>query len=197
MNVKEMNYRLADLGKRKRSLVLGAGTGLIWIVLVAALTIVPSRSSMASEAIVSIAVFEFELVDGSAGNDVVNLDPVDVENLRKSTEQARQMLSASDHYNIVDTSSVADEVVDAGGVKHCQGCEASLARSLGAEQSMVGVISRVSRTEYTVHLRVRNAQTGAIVTEASTGLRMGANYSWPRGVKSLLRDSLLSAQDTK
>jgi len=40
---------------------------------------------------------------------------------------------------------------------------------------LVGVIGRVSRTEYTVSFRLRDARTGAIVAGADSGLRMGAN----------------------
>ena len=59
---------------------------------------------------------------------------------------------------------------------------------------MVGVIGRVSRTEYTVSFRLRDAQTGAIVSGADSGLRMGANYSWSRGAARLIRDQLLEVQ---
>jgi hypothetical protein len=59
---------------------------------------------------------------------------------------------------------------------------------------MVGVFTRVSRTEYTLQILVRDAQTGAVVSNASTGLRMGANYSWPRGVKWLMDNRILPAQ---
>jgi len=84
-------------------------------------------------------------------------------------------------------------VISAGGVQHCNGCEAPLARRLGADRSMIGVITRVSRTEYTLQILVRDSRTGAALASAFSGLRMGANYAWPRGVKSLISGKILSA----
>ncbi len=104
------------------------------------------------------------------------------------------MLSASGRYSVVETGSVADEVSSAGGIQQCKGCDGPLAKKLGADQSMVGVVTRVNRTEYTLQILVRDAQTGAVVSNDFTGLRMGANYAWPRGVKWLMTNRILSAQ---
>ena len=141
-----------------------------------------------------IAVFDFELDDKSAGGGIIGKDAVDIENLKLSTEEARRMLSASGRYGIVDASSVAGDVMSAGGIQHCNGCEGPLAKKLGADQSMVGVFTRVNRTEYTLQILVRDAQTGAVVSNAFTGLMMGANYAWPRGVKRLVDNKILSPQ---
>jgi len=141
---------------------------------------------------VKIAVFDFELNDASAGGGIIGRDAIDTENLGKSTEEARRMLSASGRYSVVDTSSVASEVIAAGGVQHCNGCDGPLATKLGADQSMVGVLTRVNRTEYTLQILVRDAQTGAVLSNNFTGLRMGANYAWPRGVKWLMENRILS-----
>jgi hypothetical protein len=90
------------------------------------------------------------------------------------------MLSASSRYSIVDAGSVAGEVISAGGIQHCNGCDGPLAKKLGADQSMIGVFTRVSRVEYTLQILVRDTQTRAVVSNNFTGLRMGANYAWPR-----------------
>ena len=150
------------------------------------------RSSAAADPI-RIAVFDFELDDRSAGGGIIAADAVDAENLRKSTEEARRLLSASARYRIVDTGSVAAEVISAGGIRHCNGCDGPLAKKLGADQSMVGIVTRVNRTEFTLQILVRDAETGAVLSNTFTGLRMGANYAWPRGVKWVM-DRILPAQ---
>ena len=86
-----------------------------------------------------IAVFEFELKDTSAGGGVIAADAIDTENLKKSTDEARRVLSELGRYSVVDTSSVAGEVTSAGGIQACDGCDGPLAKQLGADQSMVGV----------------------------------------------------------
>jgi hypothetical protein len=56
---------------------------------------------------------------------------------------------------------------------------------------MIGLFARVSRTEYTLQIVLRDTHTGAILTNAFSGLRMGANYAWPRAVASLIDDKIL------
>ena len=161
----------------------------------AALTVFVVQPSKAAEPeLIKIAVFDFELDDRSAGRDIIGEDAIDTENLITSTEEARRMLSASGRYSIVDTSAAAGEVTSAGGIQYCNGCEGPLAKELGADLAMIGVFTRVSRTEYTLQVLVRDAGSGTVVLNTSTGLRMGANYSWPRGVKWLMDNRILPAQ---
>ncbi len=183
------------LARGRRSRLSASAHRALAASLAAALTVFAIWPSKAAEpGPVTIAVFDFELTDTSAGGGIIGQDAIDTENLRKSTEEARRMLSASGRYSIVDTGSVAGEVISAGGIQHCNGCDGPLAKKLGADQSMVGVFTRVSRVEYTLQIVVRDTQTGAVVSNNFTGLRMGANYAWPRGVKWLMNNRILSAQ---
>jgi len=166
-----------------RALVAG-----VTMILTAAIQ--PSRG--AEPGPVKIAVFDFELDDRSAAGGMIGLDAIDVENLKKSTDEARQRLAASGRYVVVDTGSAAGELTSAGGIQRCDACEAPFARKLGADQSMIGIFARVSRTEYTLQIAVRDTKTGAILSNAFSGLRMGANYAWPRAVTSLIDNKILS-----
>ena len=76
-------------------------------------------------------------------------------------------------------------------LRTCDGCDAAIAQQLGAEQSFVGVVKRITRTEYTVRYQIRDASTGAVISSADSGLRMGADYSWSRGAVRLIKDRLL------
>jgi hypothetical protein len=140
---------------------------------------------------VKLALFAFELDDRSAAGGLIARDAIDDENLRKATEEARKALAATGRYEVVDTAPVASELASAGGVQRCNGCEAALGERLGAERSMVGLFARVSRTEYTLQIVVKDTRTGAILSNAFSGLRMGANYAWPRAVASLIDDKIL------
>lgn len=146
---------------------------------------------------VKIAVFAFELKDTSAGAGIIAPDAIDAESLRKSTEEARRMLDASGRYRVVDTGRVVAEVMSAGGAHRCNGCEVPLARELGADRSMIGVFTRVSRTEYALQVLVRDARTGTVLANGFTGLRMGANDSWPRAVKWLITNRILLEERAK
>ncbi len=140
---------------------------------------------------IKIAIFEFELDDRSAGGGIIPEDDIDRPSLVQSTNEAKRLLLATGRYSIVDTSSVAAEVKAANGIINCNACEVALARKLGADQALVGVVPRVSRTEYTLFMRVKDARTGAEIASGFTGLRLGANYAWARGVTWLMNNQIL------
>ena len=141
-----------------------------------------------------LAVFAFELEDTSAAAPSIGESAVDAAELTKVTDAVRQMLVESPRYRIVDVGGADTDALKALVLHDCGGCDAGIALSLGADQSLVGVIRRVSRTEYTVRFQVREARTGTLVASADSGLRMGANYSWSRGAVRLIRDQLLETQ---
>jgi hypothetical protein len=153
----------------------------------------PAVPSASAAEPVRIAVFEFELSDVSGGSGIITQDAADTDYLRKATEEARRLLAASGRYSIVDTSGTGE--VPRGGLQSCSGCEAAMAGKLGADQSMAGVVTRITRLEYTVQIVIRNANTGALVSNHFTDARMGANYAWTRGVKRLMETHILAARD--
>jgi uncharacterized protein DUF2380 len=141
---------------------------------------------------VKIAVFPFELEDFSAGAAYVPPDDIDREQLRLSTEEARRLIvAASGRYQLVDVSAVNDQAAKAGKLRDCDGCEARIAAGLGADQSMIGIVTRITRMEYAVAYRIRDARSGAIVAVKQTDLRMGANVAWSRGARWLIENRLL------
>lgn len=88
--------------------------------------------------------------------------------LVEATEEARKQLAASGRYTLVDATD--------------------------ADQVLVGVISRISNTEYLVKLQISDAHSGEVISKLVSELRMGADYSWSRGVRSLIQNNLLAAQ---
>jgi hypothetical protein len=140
---------------------------------------------------IKIAVFPFELEDFSAGAASSPPDDIDREQLRLSTEEAHRLIAESGHYQLVDVGAANDQAAKAGRLHDCEGCEARIAAGLAADQSMIGVITRISRTEYAVTYKIRNAGSGALVDVEQTDLRMGANVAWSRGVRWLIQRRLL------
>ncbi|WP_426528950.1 DUF3280 domain-containing protein [Bradyrhizobium sp. McL0615] len=149
----------------------------------AAATVAPSP--------IKIAVFPFELEDFSGAAGYVPPDDIDREQLRLSAEEARRLIAGSGRYQLVDVSAVNDQAAKAGKLRDCDGCEARIAAGLDADQSMIGIVTRVSRTEYAVTYRIRDARSGTIVAVEQTDLRMGANVAWSRGARWLIQNRLL------
>ncbi len=140
---------------------------------------------------VKIAVFPFELEDFSGAAGYVPPDDIDREQLRLSVEEARRLIAASGRYQLIDVSAVNDQAAKAGKLRDCDGCEARIAAGLDADQSMIGIVTRVSRTEYAVTYRIRDVRSGTIVAVEQTDLRMGANVAWSRGARWLIQNRLL------
>ena len=140
---------------------------------------------------IRLALFPFELEDVSAGAGAIPPDEIDREQLRLSTEEARRLIAASGRYQLVDVSAVNDATAKAGNLRHCEGCEAKIAAGLEADQSMIGIVARISRTEYAVTYKVRDIKSGALVDTGQTDLRMGANVAWSRGARWLIQNRLL------
>ena len=141
---------------------------------------------------VKLALFDFELEDFT--DRPVGETPSDSEQLRRVTDEVRELLAQSGRYSLIDVGGADAAVAKKHALRDCNGCDADIALKLGAEQSFIGVVKRISRTEYTIRFQIRDAPTGAVVATEDSGLRMGADYSWSRGASRLIKDRLLESQ---
>jgi hypothetical protein len=93
---------------------------------------------------------------------------------------------------LIDTGNADAPAARTHALRDCNGCEGAIAATLGAEQSLLGIVTRISRTDYNVTYKPRDASTGALIAVEQTDMRAGANYSWPRGAASLIKNKLLA-----
>jgi uncharacterized protein DUF2380 len=135
---------------------------------------------------VNIAVFDFELEDTSAATSEIASDATELTN---AAAAIRQLLAQSGRYRVVATADA--DAAKTHSLHDCDGCDAAIALKLGADQSLVGVIRRISRTEYTFRFQLHDARSGDLISAGDSGLRMGANYSWSKGASRLISDRLL------
>jgi hypothetical protein len=140
---------------------------------------------------IKLAVFPFELEDFSAAAAYTPPDDIDREQLRLSTEEARRLIAESGRYKLVDVGALNDEAAKAGKLHDCDGCEVKIAAGVHADQSMIGIVTRISRTDYAVTYKIRDVQSGALVDVEQTDLRAGANSAWSRGARWLIQRRLL------
>lgn len=142
---------------------------------------------------IKIAVFAFELEDFSAAAEHGS-SPIETSYLAQSTEEAKKQLLQSGRYSLIDTAGADIGAAKGQGLRNCGGCEADIAMKLGADQALIGVVTKISMTEYTVRFQVSDARKGAVVSSFSTDLRMGTNDSWFRGVRWLMKNRMLAAK---
>ena len=142
---------------------------------------------------IKIAVFGFELEDFSAAAQSESA-ATETSYLARATDEAKQQLRDSGRYAVIDASRTDIPAAKETGLRNCGGCEAPIALRLGADQAFVGVVTKISMTEYTVRFYVNDARNGQAISTYSTDLRMGADYSWSRGVRWLMQNRMLASK---
>ncbi len=165
--------------------------------IVSEITAPPTPPSDAREqaSAVKLAVFDFELEDFSPGAAVTKGSAEDATQLGRVSDEVRKLIAQSGRYSLVDVSGAEGETVKSHDLRQCNGCDAAIALKLGADQSMVGIVTRITRTDYAVTYRIRDTRTGAVIAVEQTDLRIGADYSWNRGGAWLIKNRLLKDQD--
>jgi hypothetical protein len=140
-----------------------------------------------------LAVFEFELQDQSASASPSGDDSAELAALNSATAEAKKVLAESGKYSLVDTSGAEGEAVKTRSLRNCDGCDASIALRLGAEQSLVGVIVKVNQISYAVEILIRDAATGKVLL-ARRGVLLGGPTEWSSGVRSVIKREVLTSQ---
>jgi Protein of unknown function (DUF2380) len=110
--------------------------------------------------------------------------------MQKVSSEARRMLAESGRYMLIDVSNVDAEPVRAKSLRNCDGCEADIALQAGAEQALIGVVRRVTQTDYYVVVQVRDAQTGKVLDQQDANFAGGPD-GWASGVRMLLKHQVL------
>jgi Protein of unknown function (DUF2380) len=157
------------------------------------LALIPALPTLATTSpSVKIAVFDFELEDVSAAAAASLGDSADDSTrMHAVTDEARRVLAQSGRYSIIDTKGIGAQPVKDKSLRNCDGCDAAIALKLGAERSLIGVVTRVAKTEYYVSLRITDTGTGKVLNEQSAFFT-GADDAWASGVRMLLKHAVLA-----
>ncbi len=141
---------------------------------------------------IKIAVFDFELEDMSAAAVLLGQNTSSSAALDKVTQTARKELAKSGRYVVIDSSHESAGIAKDTALKDCDGCEAPLASQLGADQSLLGVVRRVSQTDYYVLVQIRDAHTGTVIAQEAANFA-GGEEGWASGVRMLIDHQVLPA----
>ena len=137
------------------------------------------------------AVFDFELIDTSFGGNPGSGSPAEQKRLRLISDLLRRKLAESGAYVLVDTAPVMKAVKAAVYLHGCNGCEADIARSLGAELAFTGTVQKVSNLILIINLDVRDVATEKRIMAYSVHIRGNTDTTWSRGVSYIVRNRLL------
>jgi hypothetical protein len=145
-------------------------------------------------AVVKLAVFDFELEDATPAAALLGQGTKNEAVMEKVSLDARQMLAKSGRYLLVDVSDANALPVREKSLRNCEGCEAGIALEAGAEQALVGVIRRVTQTDYYVQIQITDAKTGKVLNQQSANFAGGPD-GWASGVRMLLKHQVLVVEE--
>jgi hypothetical protein len=144
--------------------------------------------------VVKLAVFDFELDDVSPAASFLGQTTSDEAVMEKVSTEARRMLAESGRFILVDVSKVDAEPVRAKSLRNCNGCEAGIALQAGAEQALIGIVRRVTQTDYYVLIQISDAQTGKVLNQQEANFAGGPD-GWASGVRMLIKHQVLVAAE--
>jgi opacity protein-like surface antigen len=152
----------------------------------------PVSAAAAASAPVRIAVFEFELEDATPAATYLGGGASSAALMTKVSSAARQELAQSGRYSVIDASRLDAKLLAGRSLSRCGGCEAGIALQLGAEQSMIGIVKKVTQTDYYVVVRIRDARTGKLLDQQEANFA-GSAEGYASGVRMLIRHQILAA----
>jgi hypothetical protein len=144
--------------------------------------------------VVKLAVFDFELDDVSPAASFLGQTTSNEAVMEKVSTEARRMLAESGRFILVDVSKVDAEPVRAKSLRNCNGCEAGIALQAGAEQALIGIVKRVTQTDYYVLIQISDAQTGKVLNQQEANFAGGPD-GWASGVRMLIKHQVLVAAE--
>lgn len=163
------------------------------MIVLSAVVLVPASAADAP-APIKIAVFAFEFEDLTPAAALLKKPADAAATMEKVTGAAREELAHSGRYLPIDASRLDAPAVAEKTLRDCNGCEAGLAERLGAQQSLIGLVRKVTETDYYVAIRIRDARTGKVIDQQEA-MFAGDQTGWPSGARMLIRHQVLPAHD--
>ena len=136
------------------------------------------------------AVFGFEFLDTSQEGEAFGRRTDEAARVRAASDELLRLL-AEGGVAPVDLAPAKARIDKAGPLTKCKGCDADIARELGADLAVTGLIQKVSNLILNFNVYVREARTGELLRTGSVDIRGNTDESWRRGVGYLVRNRLL------
>ena len=144
--------------------------------------------------VVKLAVFDFELEDATPAAALLGQTTSTEAAMHKVSSEARRILTESGRYILIDPSGTDAEPVPPKGLRNCEGCEAGIALRAGADQALLGIVRRVTQTDYYVVIQITDARAGKVLDQQAANFAGGPD-GWASGVRMLLKHQVLAASD--
>ncbi len=148
----------------------------------------------------SIAVLDFEIIDDTRPYNSAATNAAQDARLRLISDELRKALAQRGLYRVADNARAAPLIASlaAGQPLHaCNGCEADIARALGADRVMVCWVQKVSNLILNINVEVHDAASGGVLYGRSVDIRGNTDASWTRGVRYMVDEIAEAGQNLR
>ncbi len=135
------------------------------------------------------AVFDLDFVDTSLEGAVGSSREDEMRRLALAGELLRRML-AERGLAPVDLGPARERIAKAAPLTRCNGCDLDLARELGADLAVTGLVQKVSNLILNINVTIRDLRDGRALRAGSVDIRGNTDESWSRGMSYLVRNRL-------
>lgn len=141
----------------------------------------------------TLAIFRCEMFDTSGASNPIQ-KAEEESRLDRTTRAFVNGYDSSPLYTTIDGAQASSldspyaRLAEEGLVSTCNGCEAKLAKAIGATHSLGCLVHKVSNLIMSITVYMRDAQTGKILEQHSADLRGNSDQSWERTAAWLLKN---------
>jgi hypothetical protein len=137
-----------------------------------------------------IAVFDIELIDTSQEADRGIRDD-QTHRLKLVSDELRKLLQASQQVQLVDTKIKLKEIQQKAPLHKCNGCAEDLAKDLGADLLVSGIVQKTSNLILNFAVMVTDVHSGKVIRSGQVDIRGNTDETWLRGIHWLVKYRLL------
>ena len=134
------------------------------------------------------AVFDIEPINTSEEA----TRPDEVQRVALVSKELRTLLEASDQLQLVDLGPQADVIRKQVPLHKCNGCEQDIAKALGADVSVSGVVQKTSNLILSFAITITDVASGKAIRGGQVDIRGNTDSDWLRGVRWVVKNRLLA-----
>jgi hypothetical protein len=138
------------------------------------------------------AIFPVELDDLSLEGELSGRRADETRRLQLATDELRRLAAGEAGYEVLDLSAIQQDIAQAAPLYKCNGCEADLARRVGAQVAITGVVRKVSTLILNMFVTVRDTESGNVTKVYHVAIKGNTDETWLRGIRWLVANGLRS-----
>lgn len=137
------------------------------------------------------AVFDIELIDTSQEAER-GVREDQTQRLNLVSDELRKLLVASGQLQLVDLTTRRDEIRQKAPLHKCNGCADDLAKDLGADILVSGIVQKTSNLILSFAVVVKDLRSGKVIRSGQVDIRGNTDENWLRGIRWIVKNRLLS-----